>query len=55
VTMLLEQSSSQAGGGTRTVRRLLAWPSDVSAARRVTAWVSLAVTVVIAVLLLLGG
>jgi hypothetical protein len=54
--MLLEHhSSSQAGGGSRTIRRLLEWPSDVSTASRVAIWVSLTVTVVIAVLLLLGG
>jgi hypothetical protein len=59
--MLLEQhSSAEASGGSPDshrllVRDLLMWgQSEVSAARRVAAWLALAWTLVIAVLLLLG-
>ena len=56
--MLLEQhsSSSDVGGGGRSPRRLLAWnQTEVSAIRRVAAWLALTVTVLIFVLLLLGS
>ncbi len=61
MTMLLEQnSSSQASGGTRTSRRFVwgyadLWTqTEVSAVRRFAAWLALAVSVAVAVLLLLG-
>ena len=60
--MLLEQhSSSEARGGGLGSRRLLVWAQtdilaqgEVSAVRRLAAWLALSVTLVIAVLLLLG-
>ncbi len=58
MTMLLEQhsSSSEVGGGGRSPRRSLVWnQTEVSATRRVAAWLALAVTFAIVVLLLIGG
>ena len=59
--MLLEQhSSNQAGGGSPDSRRLLIrdmlmWgQSEVSPTRRLAAWIALAWTLAIAVILLLG-
>jgi hypothetical protein len=58
MTMLLEQhsSSSDVGGGGRSPRRLLAWnQTEVSTARRAAAWLALAITVAIFVLLLFSS
>jgi hypothetical protein len=61
MTMLLEQhSSNQASGGSPDSRRLMIrdlimWgQAEVSATRRLAAWVALAWTLAVAVLLLLG-
>jgi len=61
MTMLLEQhSSNQAGGGSADSRRLLfrdvvMWGhSEVSPTRRLAAWVALACTLGVVVMLLLG-
>jgi hypothetical protein len=58
MTMLLEQhsSSSEVGGGGRSPRRSLAWnQTEVSGVRRAVAWLALAITVVILVLLLFSS
>jgi hypothetical protein len=60
--VLIEQhSSSEAGGGTPSSRRLLViahtdlWGAgEVSAARGLCAWVALSITLLIAVMLALG-
>jgi hypothetical protein len=61
--MLIEQhSSSKAGGGTPSSRRLLMWAhtdvwgqGEVSPARRLAAWIALSITFAMAVLLALGS
>lgn len=55
--MLIEQhSSSQVGDADRSSRRLLILDeSEVSRVRQIAAWLALAVTVAVAVLLLVGG
>ena len=58
--MLLEQHSNQASGGSPDSRRLMIrdvimWgQAEVSPTRRLAAWVALAWTLAVAVLLLLG-
>jgi hypothetical protein len=60
--MLIEQhSSSKAGGGTPSSRRLLIWAQtdvwrqgEVSPTRRLGAWVALTITFAILVLLAMG-
>jgi hypothetical protein len=56
-----QHSSSEVGGGIPSSRRLLDWTQidvwgtgEVSAARQLTAWVALAITIAIMVLLALG-
>jgi hypothetical protein len=54
--MLIEESQAQRSRRAQQLRFQLTWGfEEVSVARHVVAWLALAITVAIAVILLLGG